>query len=60
MSNSLRLLPPPFFGGKNLPSIKVLNFTEERENLAGHCFLLRDLIPINFFKILVKFLYKNY
>ena len=20
------------------------------KNLAGHCFLLRDLIPINFFK----------
>ena len=52
----------------------MLNFTEEGDNLAGRCVVLEDLIPINFFKlvmiaelkkcttgkILVKFVSINY
>ena len=52
----------------------MLNFTEGRGNLAGRCVVLEDLIPVNFFKlvmiaglkkyttgkILVKFVSKNY
>ena len=59
--------------GENLPPIKLLNLTRGGDNPAGHCFALRDLIPINILKhvmivklkmcttekVLVKFLSKT-
>ena len=48
ISNNHKLLSP--FLGENLTPIKLLNFTWGGGNLAGHCFVLKDLIPINIFK----------
>ena len=42
----------------DLPPIKRLNFTEWRDNLAVHCFVLEDLIPIYIFKQLMIFILK--
>ena len=44
ISNNHKLLSP--FLGENLPPIKLLNLTERVDNLAGHCFVLRDLIQL--------------
>ena len=38
------------FLGENLPPIKLLNLTRRGDDLAGHYFVLRDLIPIKIFK----------
>ena len=46
ISNNHKLLSS--FLGKNLTPIKLLNLTAGGDNLAGHCFVLRDLIPIKF------------
>ena len=35
---------------KETVDIKLLNLTWGGDNLAGYCFVLRDLIPINIFK----------
>ena len=48
ISNNHKLLSP--FLVENLPPIKLLNLTQGGDNLAGHCFVLGDLIPINIFK----------
>ena len=48
ISNNHKLLCP--FLRENLPPIKLLNLTQGGDNLAGHCFVLSDLIPINIFK----------
>ena len=48
ISNNHKLISPVL--GENLPPIKVLNFTGRGDNVAGHCFVLRYLIPIKMFK----------
>ena len=37
-------------GGGNLPPTKLVNFTGGGDNLARHCFVSRDLIPVSFSK----------
>ena len=48
ISKNHKLLSP--FWGENLTPIKLISLTGGADNLAGHCFVLRDLIPINIFK----------
>ena len=49
ISNNHKILSP--FLRKNVPLIKLLDFTGGGNNLAVHCFVLRYLIPINIFMI---------
>ena len=52
ISNNQKQLSP-FLGkggGGGLPPIKLPNLTGGGDNLAGHCFVLGDLTPINVLK----------